>query len=499
MRSLLVRRPDTVVWLLAGYFLLGFLIRVFVLPDALRVDESQQAFFSQWLTTGYDTQPPLFNWLQSIFVSIFGLSVATVAAPKSIVLFLLFVTYYKLAKLVLEDRLFAVIATLTLLTIPQVFWQAQRDLTHTVMQMLMINLLLWSTIKTLKAPSLASYLMIGVSLALGMMSKYNFALVVVGTLVAVWLHPEGKARLFNRRFLLSIAVSLLLLLPHGLWLIENVGVASDRTLSMMATDAPAGALAKFFKGPYEFFELVVVILGPSFLIYSIVFGKPFIRNLRTSTLWSRFFDTVFVVIALSVLAMIFAIGITAMRDRWMLPFLFIAPIAWCVKMEAGGVKSQDFAKRFFWAPFVVMALTLPMFALRPTMPLLFGRYENLNIPYRDFVDQIVSAEGKRPGLLLTDGWLPSGNLHLQLPDVPAISTFFGNLKIGYEWTAEKPILVAWFADDGKNVLPQSLDDWIRDNLGPQYVPADVKSANVPYAHGRPEDTRAFGYVWIYPK
>jgi hypothetical protein len=267
----------------------------------------------------------------------------------------------------------------------------------------------------------------------------------------------------------------------------------------METGCAAGALAKFFKGPYEFFELVVVILGPSFLIYSIVFGKPFIRNLRTSTLWSRFFDTVFVVIALSVLAMIFAIGITAMRDRWMLPFLFIAPIAWCVKMEAGGVKSQDFAKRFFWAPFVVMALTLPMFALRPTMPLLFGRYENLNIPYRDFVDQIVSAEGKRPGLLLTDGWLPSGNLHLQLPDVPAISTFFGNLKIGYEWTAEKPILVAWFADDGKNVLPQSLDDWIRDNLGPQYVPADVKSANVPYAHGRPEDTRAFGYVWIYPK
>jgi 4-amino-4-deoxy-L-arabinose transferase-like glycosyltransferase len=70
-------------------------------------------------------------------------------------------------------------------------------------------------IKTLKAPSLASYLMIGVSLALGMLSKYNFALVAVGTLVAVWLHPAGKARLFNRRFLLSIAVSLLLYFHTG--------------------------------------------------------------------------------------------------------------------------------------------------------------------------------------------------------------------------------------------------------------------------------------------
>ncbi len=73
--------------------------------------------------------------------------------------------------------LFAVIATLSLFTIPQVFWQAQRDLTHTVAQMLLINLFIYSIIKTLKGTFAAfSYVVIGVTLGLGMLSKYNFTL-----------------------------------------------------------------------------------------------------------------------------------------------------------------------------------------------------------------------------------------------------------------------------------------------------------------------------------
>jgi 4-amino-4-deoxy-L-arabinose transferase-like glycosyltransferase len=498
MRNLLVRKPEAVIWLLAGYFILGFIVRL-ILPHGMRVDESQQAFFSQWMVVGYDTQPPLFNWFQSAIVSVFGLSLATVAAAKSIVLFLLFATYYQLAKLVLEDRFFAVIATLSLFTIPQIFWGSQRDLTHTVAQMLMINLLLYSIVKTLKAPSLASYLMVGVSLGLGMLSKYNFTLVVIGSIVAVWLHPEGRARIFDRRFLLSLVVAVVLFLPHGLWLINNLDIASERTLGTMAQDAPAGALAKFLKGPYEFIELVLVILGPTFIIYSLVFGKAFLGNLRSGNVWSRFFDTVFVVISLAVLALVFAIGITAMRDRWMLPFLFIMPIAFCLKMQAGGVRGEDFAKRFLWVPLAVMIITLPMFLIRANFPLLFGRYESYNIPYAAFVEKIVADEGKTPGLVMSDGWLETGNLHLQLPDVPAMTTFFGNLNIDYQWTPDRPILVAWLIDNGNKALPHTLDSWVRDNLGAQYIPADTKSIAVTYARGRPDDKREFGYTWIYPK
>ena len=44
MRNLLARKPDAVVLLLAAYFVVSFVVRLLV-PNGLRVDESQQAFF----------------------------------------------------------------------------------------------------------------------------------------------------------------------------------------------------------------------------------------------------------------------------------------------------------------------------------------------------------------------------------------------------------------------------------------------------------------------
>ncbi|MBZ9792783.1 glycosyltransferase family 39 protein [Rhizobium sp. 3T7] len=498
MRNLLVRKPDTVVLLLAAYFVVSFIVRLLV-PNGLRVDESQQAFFSQWLVAGYDTQPPLYNWFQAMVVSVLGLSIATIAAAKNLVLFLLFLSYYKLAKLVLDDRLFAAIATLSLFVIPQVFWQAQRDLTHTVAQMLMINLLLYSIVKTLKAPSLLSYVMIGVTLGLGMLTKYNFTLVVSAALVAVFLHPDGLKRLFDLRFLLALAIAVLIFLPHGLWLLDNLGLAATRTLNTMAQEAPTGTLAKLIKGPTEFFGQVLVIMAPLVAVYAIIFGKKFLHSLRPTTVWAHFFDTIFLVIGLQVLLLVFAIGITSMRDRWVLPLLFLMPIAFCLKMQARGIRAEDFAKRFFVAPLAVMIVVPSLVFVRANVPTLFGRPEAYNAPYEEFVSRILAEEGKRPGLVLTDGWAASGNLRLQLPDVPTLCTFFGNLEVDHEWTAEKPILAVWLTSKEGTALQPELDAWVQRNLGPQYSAVAVKHMSVGYVHGRPEDQRLFGYAWIYPR
>jgi 4-amino-4-deoxy-L-arabinose transferase-like glycosyltransferase len=498
MRSLLMRKPDTVILLLAGYYCIEFIVRL-LQPHGLRFDESQQAFFSQWLTLGYDSQPPLYNWLQSIVVWIFGLSLATVSATKNLVLFLVYLSYYKLAREVLEDKLFAAIATLSLLTIPQLFWEAQRDLTHTVIQLLTINLFLYGVIKTLKSPSVSSYAFVGLSLGLGMLSKYNFTLVALAGVVAVWLHPNGRARIMDRRFLLSVALALLIFLPHGLWLLNNLGIASGRTLGIMEQDAPQTMLAKLVQGPFKFLRLVVVIMAPTVIVYAIAFGRPFWRSLRAGNVWTRFFEVLFVAIALLVLALIVAIGMTSLRDRWLLPFLFLMPIYFCLKMQAAGQRPEDFARRFFVVPLIMIVLIPVALLVRPNLPTVFNRYEAYNFPYGRFVATVVAEEQKTPGLVMTDTWLPAGNLHLQLPDVPLMSLFFDNMKIGYQWTHDRPVLVAWLVTDSSAALPPSLREWITRNLGEQYTAVDVKGAVVPYLRGKPEDTVAFSYAWIYPK
>jgi 4-amino-4-deoxy-L-arabinose transferase-like glycosyltransferase len=498
MRNLLARKPDAIILLLAGYFCLAFVTRL-LMPHGMRFDESQQAFFSQWLTFGYDSQPPLYNWFQTGVVSVFGLSLATISATKNLVLFLVYLSYYKLAREVLEDKLFAAIATLSLFTIPQLFWEAQRDLTHTVAQLLTINLFLYGVIRTLKAPSLASYAFVGVALGLGMLSKYNFALVAIAVPVAVWLHPDGKARLLDRRFLLSLVLALLIFLPHGLWLLDNLSLASTRTLGIMEQDAPKTALAKFAQGPFKFLRLIVVILAPTVVVYCIVFGKSFLRSARSVTVWTRFFDALFVTIALLVLVLILAIGMTSLRDRWLLPFLFLMPIYFCLKMQASGVRPENFARQFFWVPLIMMIIIPALLLTRTSFPTLFHRYEAYNVPYSDFVGKIVAQEGRNPGLVLTDDWIPAGNFHLQTPDVPMMSMFFPNLKVAYNWTADKPILLAWLSSSDQTVVPSSLTEWVAANLGTQYAAIEAKQAAIGYARGNPDDKQRFGYAWIYPK
>lgn len=498
MHRLLVRRPDAVVLLIAGYFVLEFLVRL-AMPHSMRYDESQQAFFSQWLTLGYDSQPPLYNWFQTLFISVFGLSLASISIVKNFVLFLVYVSYYKLARQILTDRFFAVIATLSLLTIPQLFWEAQRDLTHTVAQLLTINLFLYATICTLKAPSLGTYALTGIALGLGMLSKYNFALVVAAALVAVWLHPQGRTRLFDKRFLLTILLSLVIFLPHGLWLIHNVGLASGRTLGIMEQDAPRSAFAKLVQGPIEFFKLAIVICLPTLVIYCLVFGKSFFGSLRATNEWTRFLETIFIVIGVLVLVLIFAVGMTALRDRWLLPFLFLLPILLCLKMELAGVRSADFAKRFVYIPLAMMLIIPALLLTRVTFPSIFKSYEAYNVPYAAFMSQTIGEQGKMPGLVLTDDWLPAGNLRLQVPNVPVMSLFFANLKVNYQWTADRPILVAWLPKKDAADMPESLSTWLRDTLGPQYASPAISLKEVPYIHAHKGDRFRFAYAWVYPQ
>jgi 4-amino-4-deoxy-L-arabinose transferase-like glycosyltransferase len=498
MHRLLIRKPDAVILLLAGYFCLEFVVRM-LMPHSMRYDESQQAFFSQWLTLGYDSQPPLYNWLQTSVVSVVGLSLAAISIVKNLVLFLVYLSYYKLARLVLADKLFAVIATLSLLTIPQLFWEAQRDLTHTVAQMLTINLFLYGAIRTLKAPSWAGYLITGVALGLGMLSKYNFALLAAAAVVAVFLHPQGRARLFDKRFLVTVLIALLIFLPHGIWLIHNLGLASGRTLGIMEQDAPSSEWAKLVRGPIEFFKLTIVICLPTLIVYALVFGKSLFRNLRQSNEWTRFFGTIFIAIAVLILVLIFGIGMTAMRDRWLLPFLFLLPIYLCLKMEIAGLRGEDFARRFVYIPLALMLLIPTALLTRVTVPKLFGSYEAYNVPYADFVSQVVAAEGRRPGLVMTDDWLPAGNLRLQLPDVPVMSMFFANLTLPYQWTAERPVLLVWLPKNSAKGMPPTLVDWVATALGPQYANAAIRQADVGYIHGKSGDTAHFAYAWIYPR
>ncbi|MET3854072.1 glycosyltransferase family 39 protein [Rhizobium sp. OAE497] len=497
MVTYLRRNPDGVLWLLAVYLAVQAAFRIFV-SNSLSVDESQQVFFGQWLSIGYNTQPPLYNWLQYAVFAVFGISIASVAILKNIMLFISYLCYYRLSREVLKQQLFAVIATLGFFTIPQMFWQAQKDLTHTVSLLIAITLSIHLTIRILKSPSTLSYVLLGFAVAAGMLSKYNFALVVLAILVAVLMHPEGLRRLLDKRFLLTIAISVVLFLPHGLWILRNPELASDATLSMMSADAVQSRLAQILEGLKDLATTSFAIAAPTTLFLAIIFGRDFVAAFKARSDWSRFFTRFYATILAALLVMILVMTLTEFRDRWLFPFLFLLPLLICLKLEAADVKAEDYFAKFLVLPIVMLCL-LPFILTGGTMLAgVLGKYGNLNRPYARFVEAAIAKEGKQPSLIVTERWHDAGNVKLAEQAAPVIVGNFPGYAPAATISSDHPALLI-FNTERANTEPLSaqLQEWL--SAHPELNQTPVKQTlDIRYLYGKEDATYPFTYVWVYP-
>ena len=110
---------------------------------------------------------------------------------------------------------------------------AQQDLTHTVALLCATSLFLFGFFRTLERPSLLSYLVLGIATGIGVISKYNFALMPFIAIAAAIPDREWRRRIFDWRILPALVIALAITLPHLLWLYQNMEVASAGTLSKM--------------------------------------------------------------------------------------------------------------------------------------------------------------------------------------------------------------------------------------------------------------------------
>ena len=165
-------RPNSFILLIGGYFLLNLIVRV-CLPNSLEMDEAGQILMSQWYALGYDTQPPFFNWVQHAVIDGIGQSLFALSLVKNLFLFLSYIFYYLAARQVLANKSLAVAAALGLLTIPEIGWLAQRDLTHSNASLFAACLFLYGLFRTLDRPTVVTYLVTGIAIGIGLISKYN--------------------------------------------------------------------------------------------------------------------------------------------------------------------------------------------------------------------------------------------------------------------------------------------------------------------------------------
>ena len=134
--------------------------RCFV-SDSIELDEAEQLLLTQDLRLGYKSQPPLYTWLLSGVFSLVGTNVFALALVKNSLLFLTYFFVYSSTKEITNDENRSLIAMVSLLLIPQIFWESQRDLTHSVLGTTVAACTLFVAVRLLKTGKVKYYALFG--------------------------------------------------------------------------------------------------------------------------------------------------------------------------------------------------------------------------------------------------------------------------------------------------------------------------------------------------
>ena len=198
------------IYLFIGISLLINLLQAFFTP--ISEDEAYYWLWSQNLDWGYFDHPPMVAWWISLGYSIFpnelGVRLMTVLLNGGSLFFLSQILNLKSMQ---EIRLFVILIASTLVI--QVFG----FLSTPDAPLLFFTLFYLFSLKTfLEKNSLVSSLLLSISLAGLVYSKYHGILVIVFTLL-----PILKIWWRNPKFYFAVGLSILLYLPHILWLFQH--------------------------------------------------------------------------------------------------------------------------------------------------------------------------------------------------------------------------------------------------------------------------------------
>lgn len=430
-----------VFWLLASYFLLQLLIRIYVSPN-LELDEAEQLILTQQLNWGYGPQPPLYTWLQAGLFYVFGVNHFSLALLKNLLLFCTYAFVYSAGRALDFSRRTAIAAMLSLFLLPQILWESQRDLTHSVLATTLsaATLAVWFHLK--KKPSNANYVLLGICWGLGLIAKYNYGIFLVSLLMASLTIAEYRRLLQKPAILYTVASAFVIVTPHVLWMFSNIPLmlSSSGKFKMAARNS---YLEPILNGVASLIMACVSFAAILLIIYAVIYIYDRKRNASTCLARVEPDETLLlrcVLISLGIcLLMILLFRVTCFKDRWMQQILFLLPLALLPWMRYAFERSGGRLIRIL--AICLGVATMVGLAGRSRLARYIGT-SRFNLPYHDVTsklkDKIMAAD-----LVVTDKMLLGGNVRMAFPSARVAVTntpVFACMKTG-------KTLVLWDYDE----------------------------------------------------
>jgi 4-amino-4-deoxy-L-arabinose transferase-like glycosyltransferase len=397
---------------LLSYPLAQLVLRLAV-SEALEGDESFHLVVAQILALGVvadATQPPLYTWLQILFLELFGVSTFAVAGLRTLLQSLTVIALYGSARALLPGRAVPVLAALSFWLIAEFSVESLRK-SHSVLVTCLASLMFWLLIRVWKSGRTGEYLLLGGVLGLGCLAKYNFPLVAATLLVAAATLPEMRARLRDRRMLVAVSVAVIVAAPHLAWIATHASTVGAHVGRRLATAASAGP--GFTLAVYRAMPLAVLAYLYPWAIYLVVFWRSWAEPTAAATTARRLIERFWALAFGAFVLGLPLLDIGKFPLHWLQPILCVAPIYLFLRWPPPPWPARRTA---VFAGVVVGGLVLGLgqralevWGLHP-----LTQSARINDPFPAVAAQIRAA-GFRGGVIITPHHAIGGNLRFLFP------------------------------------------------------------------------------------
>ena len=303
-------------------FLITHLVLWTVVPSFvnqnLPLDTIEALAWGSNLDWGFNKHPPVSAFFSEVFFKIFGPQDWSFYFLSQIFVIISFYFVFKLSEEIFNNVKLSFISVLLLEGIYFYnFTSPEFNVNVTQLPFWSITAYFTWKIYNKKEPGVYDLCLLGFFAAIGFLSKYLFLYLLIAIdLLFFYLIFVIKDRKFQFRYLISLEVFLLLLIPHIIWLVNNDYITI--TYGLARTGAEEFNLLNHFKNPILFILKQLGILIPFFVLCFFLVKKiKFKINLKDKKL----LFLIFICIAPIMLMLITSI-ITGskVRTMWMTPF-----------------------------------------------------------------------------------------------------------------------------------------------------------------------------------
>jgi len=271
------RNPRFLVPGIIAYTGCAFCLRM-LWPHALQIDDAEQVLFSQSLDWGYSHQGPLYSWMVWCVFRVFGMGLPALAAIKALVLVGVYLLHFKVARLIVGDTGKSTLSTLSLFLIAHVAAGSVWAFTHTQLLTLISLATFWTFLRLADSGRTVFYVLLGLLIGLGALAKYTHP-IFVGALLGSGLSLKSfRERLLDARILLSIGLALVIVLPHGMWIMSNWREVYAAIANKARIGGGESGIAVAAAGVTAIAWNVVAFLSPLWLVLLVIFPQALRRR-----------------------------------------------------------------------------------------------------------------------------------------------------------------------------------------------------------------------------